>query len=130
MHAHRSERSRRRLIVNFEEFHDPRLVAIYDSWDPARVDTAFYLSLATELSVASIIDIGCGTGAITCELAQRGHRVTGVDPSPTMLDVARNRDGSQLVRWVDGDARDLDGPPADLAIMTAHVAQVIVNQDA
>ncbi len=76
------------------------------------------------------MDIGCGTGEINCALALRGYRVTGVDPAPAMLEVARHRPGGNLVRWLEGDARRLDGPPADLAIMTAHVAQVIHDQDA
>ncbi|MDA0364259.1 MAG: class I SAM-dependent methyltransferase [Chloroflexi bacterium] len=112
----------------FEEFHDPRLVALYDLQDPLRIDAAFYSNLAAELSASSIIDVGCGTGVITCELARRGYRLTGVDPSPAMLEVARRRPGGELVRWIEGDARALDGPPADLAILTGHVAQVISDE--
>ncbi|TAJ16656.1 MAG: class I SAM-dependent methyltransferase [Dehalococcoidia bacterium] len=114
----------------FQEFHDPRLVAVYDAWGDRRLDTAFYLGLAAELSVTAIVDIGCGTGEITCALALQGHRVTGVDPAPAMLQVARHRPGGELVRWIEGDASSLEGQPADLAIMTAHVAQVIHHQDA
>jgi SAM-dependent methyltransferase len=114
----------------FQEFHDPRLVALYDADDPGRADAAFYLDLAAELSASSIVDIGCGTGAITVELARRGHRVTGVDPAAAMVEVARGRPGGERVRWIEGDAGDLDGPPADLAIMTGHVAQVISDEDA
>ncbi len=76
------------------------------------------------------MDIGCGTGAITCALALQRYRVTGIDPALAMLEVARHRPGGDLVRWIEGDASSLDGPPADLAIMTAHVAQVISDQDA
>lgn len=114
----------------FQEFHDPRLVALYDSWGTGREDTAFYLALAAELAATSIVDIGCGTGEIACAIAQRGHRVTGIDPAPAMLEVARNRPGGDLVRWIEGVANDLDGPPADFVIMTAHLAQVIHDQDA
>lgn len=45
-----------------------------------------------------------------------------------MLDVARQRPGGELVRWVEGDASAVDGPPADLAILTGHVAQVINDE--
>jgi SAM-dependent methyltransferase len=117
-------------VAAFEEFTDPRLVALYDLWNPARADTAFYLGLAAELSASTIIDIGCGTGLLTCELAQRGHRMTGVDPSPTMLEVARHRPGGDLVRWIEGDASRLDSIQADLAIMTGHVAQIIADDEA
>ena len=36
-----------------------------------------------------ILDIGCGTGRMSLELAQRGARVTGIDFSQTMLDMAK-----------------------------------------
>jgi len=111
--------------AGFEEFHDPRLVALYDVWGVGREDTAFYLALAEEIGAASVLDVGCGTGQITCALAERGYAVTGVDPAGPMLDVARARPGGDLVRWIEGDASAYEGAPVDLAIMTAHVAQVI-----
>ena len=36
------------------------------------------------------LDLGCGTGRMTLELASRGCDMTGVDSSPEMLDVARS----------------------------------------
>jgi trans-aconitate methyltransferase len=38
-----------------------------------------------------ILDLGCGDGALTEQLAATGAIVTGVDASPTMLDAARLR---------------------------------------
>ncbi|MGH2751246.1 MAG: class I SAM-dependent methyltransferase [Actinomycetota bacterium] len=116
-------------MATFQEYTDPRLVAVYDTLNPFAVDTAFYIELATELSASWIIDIGCGTGLLTCELARRGHQMIGVDPSGAMLDVARARPGGELVRWVEGDASRLDQSQVDLAIMTGHVAQVIADDD-
>ena len=37
------------------------------------------------------LDLGCGTGRMTLELARRGCDMTGVDSSPEMLDAARCR---------------------------------------
>ena len=117
-------------MTTFREFSDPRLVALYDADDPSRLDTAFYVELAARLSATSIVDIGCGTGAITCELARQGHVITGVDPSSAMLKVARTRRDGDLVRWIEGNADSLADASADLAIMTGHVAQVIANEAA
>ncbi len=118
--------------MTFQEFEDPRLVALYDAWGVGREDTAFWLALAREVEAATVVDIGCGTGEITVALAQQGSRVTGVDPSRAMLEVARSRPGGDLVRWIEGDASRLGGDdsdgPADLAIMTAHVSQVIHDE--
>ncbi len=92
-------------------------------------DLAFYIRLAGTLRASSIVDIGCGTGLLACDLAGRGHRVTAVDPSPAMLDFARHRPGGGGVSWIEGTASRLGEVQADLAIMTGHVAQVIRDDE-
>ena len=117
-------------VTLFREFTDPRLAAVYDALGPDRADTDFYLELAAELAASSVADIGCGTGLLACELAQRGHAVTGVDPAAAMLEVARHRPGADRVRWIEGEAAALGtGRAADLAIMSGHVAQVIADDE-
>jgi trans-aconitate methyltransferase len=37
----------------------------------------------------TVVDIGCGTGHVTAELAHRGLEVVGIDPSEPMLGIAR-----------------------------------------
>ncbi|MDN7176570.1 class I SAM-dependent methyltransferase [Caballeronia sp. SEWSISQ10-4 2] len=107
-------------------YTDPRLVALYDTLNPIAADTAFYLTLAEGKN--HIIDLGCGTGLLACELAARGHRVVAIDPAPEMLHVARHRREGEHVQWIEGDARALAVlPPADLLLMTGHVAQVFLD---
>jgi len=38
-----------------------------------------------------VVDLGCGPGAHARALARRGYEVTGLDGSPRMVDVARDR---------------------------------------
>ena len=38
-----------------------------------------------------ILDLGCGDGVLTAQIAERGANVLGVDASPEMVDAARNR---------------------------------------
>ncbi|WP_321792014.1 class I SAM-dependent methyltransferase [Caballeronia sp. J97] len=110
-------------------YDDPRLVALYDALNPFAPDTAFYLALAE--SMGHIVDLGCGTGLLACELAKRGHRVTGIDPSPQMLRVARSRPEGPEVTWIEGDASALPFVgAADLLVMTGHVAQVFLDDAA
>ena len=117
------------VVTLFAEYTDPRIVALYDTICPFSADTDFYLELAAAVDASTIVDVGCGTGVLACELTRRGHRVVGLDPSPAMLTIGRTRPGGERVRWIEGDADDLDVTGAELAIMSAHVAQVIVDDE-
>jgi ubiquinone/menaquinone biosynthesis C-methylase UbiE len=44
-----------------------------------------------ELVGKRVLDVGCGTGRVAAELAERGNRVWGVDPSPEMVQAAKAR---------------------------------------
>ncbi|EYB69618.1 type 11 methyltransferase [Deinococcus phoenicis] len=59
----------------------------YDHW------ADFVLTYARDggLEVRTALDLACGTGGFTRELWQAGFRVHGVDGSPDMLEVARER---------------------------------------
>jgi ubiquinone/menaquinone biosynthesis C-methylase UbiE len=56
----------------------------------------------------TILDIGCGTGRHSIELASRGCRVTGIDQSPDMLSVARSiaREKGLAIEFFQGDASE------------------------
>jgi SAM-dependent methyltransferase len=111
------------------EFTDPRHIVMYDAVNSYEPETQpdFYLGVAEELSAETVIDLGCGTGIITLEFARRGYRMIGVDPSPAMLEVARQKPGADRVQWVQGGAGQLGTPGADLTIMSGHVAQFILK---
>ena len=74
-----------------------------------------------------MIDVGCGTGTLAVMLAAHGVQVVGVDPAGPSLEVARRKPGADLVTWVQGTATDLPALSADLAVMTANVAQVFLT---
>ena len=113
------------------EFTDPRLVAAYDTLNPYEPDAqpGYYRELAEELGAATIVDLGCGSGLITCELAEHGFRMIGVEPASAMLALARARPCTGEVRWIEGEARAIGTPNADLAILTGHVAQFFLTDD-
>jgi 2-polyprenyl-3-methyl-5-hydroxy-6-metoxy-1,4-benzoquinol methylase len=59
-----------------------------------------------------ILDVGTGTGRAALLFARGGARVTGVDASEEMLEIARQRAAAQLVEvtFKPGDAHALDFP--------------------
>ena len=57
-----------------------------------------------------VLDLGCGTGKMTLELARRGYDMTGIDYSPEMLDIARSiadEEGHDVL-WLCQDMREFE----------------------
>ena len=54
-----------------------------------------------------VLDVACGTGNVAIPAVKAGARVTGVDFSPALLAIARERaaDAMVEVEWVEGDAQ-------------------------
>lgn len=57
-----------------------------------------------------VLDLGCGTGKMTLELARRGYDMTGIDYSPEMLDIARTaaENEGHDVLWLCQDMREFE----------------------
>ena len=67
---------------------------------------------------ARVVDLGCGTGALTEQLAARGYDVTGVDASAEMLSLAR--EGHPELKFQPGNALDFTlGEPVDAVFSNA-----------
>ena len=73
----------------------------------AAVEAGGILEMLEIGSKASILDLCCGIGRHTLELARRGYRVTGVDRTTRYLDVAKKRaQGENLtIEFVHDDMR-------------------------
>jgi ubiquinone/menaquinone biosynthesis C-methylase UbiE len=108
-------------------FAEPHIARIYDALDPDRSDLDAYLAMVEEFGARSVLDIGCGTGALACALAGRGVTVTGLDPAHAMLEVARRKPGAERVCWVEGDVAALPRLQVDMVTMTGNVAQVFLT---
>jgi SAM-dependent methyltransferase len=83
--------------------------------------------------VASILDLGCGTGGHAQLLAQRGYRVTGIDRSDPMLEQARSKTAglNPAPELASGDIRTIDlGKTYDAVIaMFAVMGSMTSNED-
>jgi demethylmenaquinone methyltransferase/2-methoxy-6-polyprenyl-1,4-benzoquinol methylase len=61
-----------------------------------------------------VLEIGCGTGAVTEQLVARGGVVTAVDQNPEMLELARQRlreAPSGSLTFLESTAAEIDGLP-------------------
>jgi 2-polyprenyl-3-methyl-5-hydroxy-6-metoxy-1,4-benzoquinol methylase len=89
-----------------------------------------------------VLDLACGQGRVSRELARRGARVVGLDISPALLALARSAEADMLgITYVEGDATSpsvLDGERFeavtchfglsdidDLRAVTANVARLL-----
>jgi SAM-dependent methyltransferase len=114
-----------------EHYENPRLAALYDFDSGWSVDRDFYLSLATNHTFpVGILDLGCGTGLLCKAYAEKGHHVTGCDPSLSMLDVAARQPNGDLVKWMQSFAQTFKSDDRyDLIIMTGHAFQVLLQDE-
>jgi ubiquinone/menaquinone biosynthesis C-methylase UbiE len=92
------------------DFHDAKR---YDRWFSDRknslaadLESRLMLGMLDPVSGESVLDIGCGTGASTLPLLAKGLDVTGIDPSPYMLDILSAKLGDRVSLYR-GIAEDL-----------------------
>jgi SAM-dependent methyltransferase len=108
-------------------YSDEDAAALYDVLNPWGPSDDFYLALV--MDATSVLDVGCGTGALLHRARETGHfgRLCGVDPDPASLRVARLRPD---IEWVAGTAASMAWDNEfDLAVMTGHAFQVLVVDD-
>ncbi len=96
-----------------------------DWWQPTgsmeplhRINPLRCLFLDTYVSVAGkrVLDIGCGGGLFAESMAERGARVTAIDPAPDLIEAAR-RHSTQSV------------PSANISYRVAEVQDLIAEGD-
>jgi ubiquinone/menaquinone biosynthesis C-methylase UbiE len=115
--------------LNYSEYNDPKLVTYYDALNAFGRDSRFFCDLAKHFSASTIIDLGCGTGTLACELAKLGFRVIGIEPASAMLDIAKQKPYSEKISWIQGSSAQMEGLEADLILMTSHVAQLFLKDE-
>jgi SAM-dependent methyltransferase len=105
------------------------VAALYDvlnPWDPKRSPgDRFYHELV--MAADSVLDVGCGTGAMLAYAREQGHRgrLAGIDPDRASLERARHRTAD--VEWAQGTAAEAKWEGEfDLAIMTGHAFQCLI----
>lgn len=101
------------------DFYDD-LTLLYDAEDHREIAASFVHALTERIDLATldgpVVDLGCGSGAVTEFLARAGVHVIGIDLSGPMLDLARRncRRHASRVAFLQDDLRafTLDEPAA------------------
>ncbi|MGI6002126.1 MAG: ubiquinone/menaquinone biosynthesis methyltransferase [Lachnospiraceae bacterium] len=111
-----AEHSKEKLVYgvfqNISEGYDSAnrriSLGLQDSWKKMLIDR-----IAKDIPRGeNVLDVCCGTGDVTWKIASRRHdlKVTGLDFSPAMLDVARRRRSRRNIRFTQGNAMKLPYP--------------------
>lgn len=69
----------------------------------------------------TLLDVATGTGNLALPAAAQGARVTGLDLTRELLDVAASRPGGDEVTWVEGDAEALPFVDASFDVVTSVI---------
>lgn len=99
--------------------------ALYYDYFAGREDLPFFRRLMLRLG-GPVLDMGCGTGSLTMDLAGAGITVVGVDNSPYMLDVARSKldrlppSEKERVQLAEGDMLNYEAPSLFNSILIAR----------
>jgi len=73
----------------------------------------------------TLIDVGCGTGALCSVLSEKGLNVTGIDPAEKMLNFAMKRPENQAVCFL--KANVLEGLPFEDNSFDASIASYVAH---
>lgn len=97
--------------------------AVYDfEYDELIEDIPFYCDLARQAD-GPVLELGAGTGRVLIPVAEAGVEVVGLDQSPAMLAVAREKvaglppDVQARISLAEGDMRDFDLGAARFALV-------------
>jgi SAM-dependent methyltransferase len=107
---------------------DASRAALYARWRAlgalAKADHAIDLCARAGVRPASTLDVGCGDGALLCELHRRGFggRLAGVEISAAAVSIARQREQIDSVEPFDGQSLPAPNGSYDLGVL-CHVLE-------
>ncbi len=93
------------------EFYDEHAVALADSYESVAFENAypFLAKVFVEApSPLAVLDIGAGTGRDAAWIASNGHNVLAVEPSSSMLTIAKKLHASEQITWLQSELPRLD----------------------
>jgi len=86
-------------------------------WDLIQSQIVNYEVMAQKLDMIfrqkgykRILELGCGTGILLSQLAEKGYECTGIDLDESMLYIARSKakDKNLMIEYLQGDMREIE----------------------
>jgi SAM-dependent methyltransferase len=122
------------LVEFYQEAYtsDPSEVVTHARWRAlgavGKADHIVALCAQAGLTPARTLEVGCGDGALLCELAHRGFggRLAGVEIAPAAVEIARGRKEIDAVQLYDGRRLAADDGAFDLGIL-CHVLEHVAD---
>jgi 2-polyprenyl-3-methyl-5-hydroxy-6-metoxy-1,4-benzoquinol methylase len=120
------------LIATFEHHAGLQALAYGQGVHPKHRHTKYHdFFIARVKKGESVIDIGCGNGALSHDIAARsGATVTGIDIEPANISMALSRFSHSNVEYRTGDARQPEAIPAADVIVLSNVLEHLSGRDA
>ncbi len=81
--------------------------------------------LPADLTAVSLLDAGCGTGALAAEAAGRGARVTAIDVAGSLVAIARDRTPADAARRIDFRVGDMLDPALGRFDHVVAIAEIL-----
>ncbi|MDD3607710.1 MAG: class I SAM-dependent methyltransferase [Candidatus Moranbacteria bacterium] len=76
----------------------------------------------------SVLDIGCGNGAVAYDLAKKSRKITAIDISKENIEIARKKFSQKNLEYIIGDATNYDFKSAFDVIILSNVLEHIKNR--
>ncbi len=116
-----------KLFENYSDSYD------YESFTKGTKGECNFIEKELSFNKAiKILDVGCGTGRHSIELAKRGYNITGIDLSESMLEKAREKAAKSGldIEFLQYDARELPFEGCfDAALMLCEGAFPLMETD-
>lgn len=112
----------RELRSSYDAVAESYAKKFFDELSRKPFDRELLERFARECSNGRVLDIGCGPGHVGHFLRDLGVDVTGIDLSPSMVDVARKLNAG--MRFEVGDMRQLDCHDGEIAGIVAFYSVI------
>jgi SAM-dependent methyltransferase len=83
---------------------------VYELYSPA------FFEEVVPIASGQVLEIGCGEGRVVRDLTKRGHRVVGLDPSPTLVSHAQLADDRSSYVVAEGEALPFSDGAFDIVV--------------